>query len=113
MFQDFKDLLSAFNAHHVKYLIVEGYAVSFHAQPCATKSIDLFVDATIENATTVYAALASFGAPLNNITVEDLADPNKFIRFSHEPVAFDILPGIDGVRFDAAWTRRVESIVDP
>jgi phage-related protein len=36
MFQDFKDLLSAFNAHSVKYLIVGGYAVSFHAQPRST-----------------------------------------------------------------------------
>ena len=43
MFQDFKDLLSAFHAHGVKYLIVGGYAVSFHAQPRATKDIDLFI----------------------------------------------------------------------
>jgi len=42
MFQDYKDLLSACNAHGVKYLIVGGYAVSFHAQPRATKDIDLF-----------------------------------------------------------------------
>jgi len=27
MFQDYKDLLSAFHAHGVKYLIVGGYAV--------------------------------------------------------------------------------------
>jgi hypothetical protein len=33
MYQDFKDLLSAFHAHGVKYLIVGGYAVSFHGQP--------------------------------------------------------------------------------
>src|SRR6202451_2638995 len=37
MFDDFKELLSVFNAHSVKYLIVGGYAVSFHAQPRATK----------------------------------------------------------------------------
>jgi hypothetical protein len=30
MYQDFQDLLSAFNGHGVKYLIVGGYAVSFH-----------------------------------------------------------------------------------
>ena len=41
MFPDFKELLSAFNAHSVKYLIVGGYAVSFHAQPMATKNLDL------------------------------------------------------------------------
>jgi hypothetical protein len=33
MYQDYKDLLSAFHAHGVKYLIVGGYAVMFHAQP--------------------------------------------------------------------------------
>ena len=30
MFPDFKDLLSALNAHRVRYLVVGGYAVSFH-----------------------------------------------------------------------------------
>lgn len=45
MYKDFKDLLSAFHAHGVKYLTVGGYAVSFHGQPRATKDIDLFVRA--------------------------------------------------------------------
>jgi hypothetical protein len=45
MFDDFKELLSVFNAHSVKYLIVGGYAVSFHAQPRATKDLDLFIRA--------------------------------------------------------------------
>jgi hypothetical protein len=59
-----------------------------------------------------YAALASFGAPLGNFSVEDLSDPRKFIRFGREPVAVDILPGIDGVAFDEAWERRVEGVID-
>ena len=33
MYQDYKDLLSAFHAHGVKYLIVGAYAVIFRAQP--------------------------------------------------------------------------------
>jgi hypothetical protein len=103
MFQDFKDLLSAFNAHGVKYLVVGGYAVSFHAQPRATKGIDLFIKADAVNARATYRALASFGAPLDTIRVEDLAEPRNFIRFGREPRAVDILPGIDGVDFDAAW----------
>ena len=41
MFDDFKELLSIFNDQKVKYPIVGGYAVSFHAQPRATKDIDL------------------------------------------------------------------------
>jgi hypothetical protein len=45
MHQDFKELLFAFNAGQVKYLIVGGYAVSFHAQPRATKDLDILIAA--------------------------------------------------------------------
>jgi hypothetical protein len=96
MYQDFKDLLSAFHAHSVKYLIVGGYAVSYSA-----------------NAKAVYAALVAFGAPLADISVDDLVDSRQFTRLGREPVAVDILPGIDGVDFDAAWERRVEGVIDP
>ena len=64
MFDDFKELLSAFNAHNVKYLIVGGYAVSFHAQPRATKDLDILVRRDADNAAAVCAALAQFGARL-------------------------------------------------
>ena len=39
MHRDFKELLSAFNEGHVKYLVVGGYAVSMHAEPRATKDL--------------------------------------------------------------------------
>ncbi|HXJ39485.1 MAG TPA: nucleotidyl transferase AbiEii/AbiGii toxin family protein [Bryobacteraceae bacterium] len=112
MYQDFKDLLSAFNAHGVKYLIVGGYAVSFHAQPRSTKDIDLFIRADQANARAVYSALSSFGAPLTGFQECDLADPQCFIRFGREPMAVDIMPSIEGVEFDAAWERRVEALID-
>lgn len=112
MFPDLKELLRSFNAQNVRYLIVGGYAVSFHAQPRATKDLDIFIAADPENAKAVYAALSSFGAPLEGITEADLADATKFIRFGREPVAFDILPAIDGVEFEDAWTRRVSGVID-
>jgi len=113
MFDDFKELLSAFNAHNVKYLVIAGYAVSFHAQPRATKDLDLFIKADPVNANLAYVALASFGAPLAGIDRNDLADPRKFIRFGHPPIAIDILFGIDGLDFDDAWARRIEAVIDP
>jgi Nucleotidyl transferase of unknown function (DUF2204) len=112
MYQDYKDLLSAFNAHGVRYLIVGGYAVIFHAQPRFTRDIDLFIKADPENAKATYEALAAFGAPLQSIRVEDLSDPKNFFRFRREPRAIDILPGIDGVDFEGACERRVEGIID-
>jgi predicted nucleotidyltransferase len=112
MYKDFKDLLSAFHDHNVKYLIVGGYAVSFHSQPRATKDIDLFIGTDAENAEAAYSALAAFGAPIEAISREDLADPRYFIRFGREPLAVDIMPSIDGVNFRAAWDRRVEAVID-
>ncbi len=113
MHQDYKDLLSAFHARGVKYLIVGGYAVIFHSQPRFTKDIDLFIKADLVNAQAVYAALAEFGAPLHGIQPKDFADRSSFFRFGRDPHGFDILPDIPGVDFDAAWERRVEAIADP
>jgi hypothetical protein len=113
MYQDYKDLLSAFNAHGVRYLIVGAYAVIFHAQPRFTKDIDLFIQADPTNAQATYAALASFGAPLEGIRPEDFAERGSFFRFGNDPYGFDILPEIQGIEFDAAWERRVEGVIDP
>lgn len=113
MFDDFKELLSIFNALKVKYLIVGGYAVSFHAQPRATKDIDLLIKPGADNAKAVYAALGKFGAPLEGLTADDFIERGKFFRMGRAPVIVDILPEIAGVDFDAAWARRVETVVDP
>jgi aminoglycoside-2''-adenylyltransferase len=72
MHQDFKELLSAFNAGQVRYLIVGGYAVSFHAQPRATKDLDILIGADTENSKAVYAALSKFGAPLEGLSAKEL-----------------------------------------
>jgi hypothetical protein len=112
MYQDYKDLLSAFHAHGVKYLIVGGYAVIFHAQPRATKDIDLFIKADPANAHAIYAALAEFGAPLEGIRPEDFANRGNFFRFGRDPCGVDILPDLPGVSFDKAWERRVEGVID-
>jgi hypothetical protein len=113
MYQDYKDLLSAFQSHGVKYLVVGGFAVVYHSQPRFTKDMDLFIKADLDNARSTYAALAEFGAPLQGIRAEYFTDPNSFFRFGREPKSFDVLPAIPGVDFDAAWERRVEILVDP
>jgi len=109
---DYKDPLSAFHAHGVKYLVVGGFAVIFHAQPRFTKDMDFFIKADPANAKTVYAALAQFGARLGNMRPEEFADRNAFFRVGRAPRGIDNLPDVPGVNFDAAWERRVETVVD-
>jgi hypothetical protein len=83
MHQDFKELLSAFNAGQARYLIVDGYAVSFHAQPRATKDLDILIGADAENSKAVYAALAKFGAPVEGLV--KVAAPTYPGDFSGSP----------------------------
>ena len=61
---DFRDLFSAFNAAGVRYLLVGGYAVAFHAEPRFTKGLDLGIEVSPSNAERAHAALREFGAPL-------------------------------------------------
>ena len=66
--KDLKDLLSAFNDQHVRYLIVGGYAFGVHAEPRATKDLDVFISTDVENSEALYRALAQYGAPLQGLT---------------------------------------------
>jgi hypothetical protein len=54
MHQDLKELLPDFNAGQLRYLIVGGYAVSLHAQPRATKHLDILIGADAASAVAVY-----------------------------------------------------------
>jgi Nucleotidyl transferase of unknown function (DUF2204) len=112
MHSDYRELLSILNAHRIKYLIIGAYALAIHAQPRATKDIDILIKADPENAKAVFAALAEFGAPLAGMTSADFAEPGPFFRIGREPVGVDILTAIPGVEFDAAWSRRLEAICD-
>ncbi|MCX6544126.1 MAG: hypothetical protein NTV05_06880 [Acidobacteria bacterium] len=50
MNQDLVDLLRAFAAHDVRFLIVGAYALAIHGRPRATGDLDVWVDATPKNA---------------------------------------------------------------
>src|SRR3569832_1590273 len=112
MTSDYSELLSILNAHRVKYLVIGAYAVAIHAQPRATKDLDILVKADSENAKLVFAALAEFGAPLQGMTPADFEEPGPFFRMGREPIGVDILTSIPGVDFDVAWARRVVSVFD-
>jgi len=112
MYNDFKELLSALNAHRVRYLIIGGYAVSFHAEPRATKDLDILISPDAENGKAVYAALEQFGAPIEGLSAKDFTEPDSFYRMGTPPVMVDILSRIGGVEFESAWQRRVDVQID-
>ena len=108
--QDYEDLFRAFNEHRVKYLIVGAYAVIYYAEPRYTKDLDVWVDATRENAGRVWKALAEFGAPLEEVSIEDFSNPELIYQIGVEPNRIDIMMAVPGLEFASAWDRKVTSL---
>lgn len=54
-------------------------------------------------------ALRRFGAPVGDITVNNLMDPELVYQIGVEPTRIDIIMGIDGLDFADCWSRRVEA----
>jgi hypothetical protein len=104
---DFSDLLSALARHRVRYLVVGGWAVGYHAEPRYTKDLDIFVAADMPNCRRLQKALEAFAGPLPELHLDDLADPNRVIMMGRPPTRIDLLKSIDGVRFETAWRNRV------
>jgi hypothetical protein len=109
--KDLKELLRAFNDHAVKYLVVGGYAFGVHAEPRATKDLDLFIRSDEENSEAVFRALAQYGAPLAGLSPSDFRDDTGF-QIGQPPARIDLLQHIDGISFDEAWENRIEGLLD-
>ncbi len=107
--RDYEDLFKILNKHKVRYLLVGAYAVVYYTEPRFTKDIDVWVGAGLDNARSLFAALKEFGAPLKNITLEDLANERNIYQIGVAPVRVDILMGLPGMKFDAAWKNRKTS----
>ncbi len=107
--EDFRDLLKSFAAAEARFLVVGAYALAVHGIPRATGDIDLWVDATPDNAKRVFAALRAFGAPMLDVTEADFATPDIVYQIGLPPRRVDILTKISGVTFAEAWPRRIES----
>jgi hypothetical protein len=105
--QDFRDLLRAFADADVRFLVIGAYAVAVHAEPRATGDLDLWLEASPENAARAYAALRRFGAPLHELTEADLASPGVVFQIGLPPRRIDLLTSITGVAFADAWLGRI------
>jgi hypothetical protein len=109
MSPDFLDLLRALSDADARFLVVGAYAVGVHGRPRATKDLDVWVEASADNAPKVVKGLMEFGAPLMGLTEADLSTPGVGLQIGVEPGRIDILTSISGVRFEDAWLRKVQA----
>ncbi len=104
----FEGLLSLFTANGGR-LVVGGHTVMLYTEPRYTKDLDLWIEASEDNAARVFRALTDFGAPLSGITPADFAAEGCFYQLGRPPARVDILMSIEGVSFAQAWNNRQQA----
>jgi hypothetical protein len=104
---DFVDLLRAFAGADVRFMIVGAYALAVHGRPRATGDLDIWIDATPENAARVMQALGAFGAPLGEINEADFARPGVVYQIGVPPGRIDIITDLTGLTFEQVWPDRI------
>ncbi len=92
-------------------LIVGGHAVAYHGYPRMTGDIDVFIEASEENARKLVAVLDQFGFGSLGLTPRVFLEPGAIVQLGHPPNRIDLLTSVSGVSFADAWERRIQDCV--
>ncbi len=105
--KDYKEMLQFLLEEKVEFILVGAYALGAHGYPRATGDIDIWVKADENNSKKTYTVLARFGAPLNQINVNDFAIEGVIFQIGVAPRRIDIITKIDGVTYDEANEDKI------
>ncbi len=106
--KDYEEFLELLNKHDVQYCIVDAFALAFHAEPRYTKDIDIWVQASTENAEKLLLASDEFGFSSLNLNAEAFSTGGNIVQLGYEPVSIDIITSIQGLDFNEIWQNRVQ-----
>ena len=109
---DFKEFVKLLNEHEVRYLVVGGYAVTFHGHPRYTKDIDIWLWLEPANAVKIVRMLDDFGFGSLGLSVEDFLEPNQVIQLGYPPSRIDLTTSLTGVDFEICYPKRFTVEVD-
>ncbi len=103
------EILSFFNKHEVKYLLIGGYAVISHGYTRTTGDMDLWLQPSNANKTLVHTALLEYGIEDVDLEVLLSMDFTQAISFSIglEPQKIDFLTKVNLVDFDESFAHKL------
>jgi hypothetical protein len=109
---DFKEFLKLLNSHQVEYLLIGGYAVSYHGYPRATNDIDIWIAVHPDNAARMVAVLNEFGFNLAEVSAELFLKVPGIVRMGFPPMRIEVTTSISGVAFEQCYAERVSDTLD-
>jgi hypothetical protein len=101
--EDYRDILHVLSEEKVRFILVGAYALAVHGYPRATMDIGIWVMPSPENADAVLRALSRFGAPLHNLTREDLLKDGTIFQIGVAPRRIDIITTASGLQFEPTY----------
>jgi hypothetical protein len=110
--EDYRDMLQTLSDEKVKFLLVGAYALAAHGYPRATMDIDIWIMPSPQNADAVLRALRRFGAPLHNLTKEDLERAGTVFQIGVAPRRIDIITEASGLDFEETFGRSLAVNLD-
>lgn len=110
MDEPFLEVVKCLNARKARYVVIGGNAVAYHGVPRGTFDLDIFIAATIENATHVLAGLKDAGLGTADLTTPDRLIKNQIVIFN-DWIPVDVMTDVPGLRFETVWKNRVHESV--
>jgi hypothetical protein len=104
--KDFREFIALLNENNVRYLVVGGYAVAFHGHPRYTKDLDVWIEASYENAENISQALKEFGFTSAGLEEEDFLGEDSFVQLGYPPNRIDVLMSCEGLLFRDCYEKR-------
>ena len=105
--EDYKEMLQLLLEEQVDFMIVGAYALGTHGYPRATGDIDIWVKPNNINSKKLYKALARFGAPLDQIQIDEFSTEGIIFQIGVIPRRIDISTKIDGVTYEEADEDKI------
>ncbi|MEM9896944.1 MAG: nucleotidyltransferase [Bacteroidota bacterium] len=107
----FRDFIEQLNLNNVEYLVIGGYAMGAYGHYRGTGDLDIFINATEDNAEKLIKASVDYGIPAEQVKKEMFLVP-KMVGIGEPPLRIELLKKLDTLDFEYAYRRVQKKKVD-
>ena len=110
--KDCREFIALLRSEGVDFIIVGAAALAAHGRPRYSGDVDFWIRCDAETASKMERVIAGFGFSSTNLKAADFAESDQVIQLGVAPNRIDILTGLTALKFDEAWSQRVDVELD-